>query len=188
MDKNFAENELIAAAIKDKDALLKVLEKYVPLVKSCAVCFVGSGAEFEDLVQEGMLGLVSAVRTFDPTKASFPTFAKVCVVRALCAAVRSFDNKSTIPAELVNYVDESELVDSSSDPAFYLSVREEYFETLKNVKEKLSAFEYSVFLDRLFGYTNEEIAKKHCTAKKAVENAYLRAHKKIKTITVDSPE
>lgn len=180
--KIIAENELIEQAKTDKDALLKVLSKYAPLVKSCADSICGNKSDFEDLVQEGTLGLISAVKAYNSSKSSFSTFAKLCVLRSLYSAVRSAENKGAIPAELLVDTADLELVDRSADPAIYVSAREEYNEILKAVKEKLSAFEYSVFCDKLSGFSNSEIAKKRGVDKKAIENANLRVHNKIKQI------
>lgn len=182
MRKETSENDLIVAAANDKDVLVTVLSKYVPLVKSCAQYFVGNGMDFEDLLQEGMMGLISAVKSYDNSKSSFPTFAKLCVLRSLCAAVRPNANKSVIPSDMLVDIEDTNIADNSTDPALYVAAREEYSEILKIVKEKLSSFEYSVFCDRLSGFSNKEISDRHSVDRKSVENANLRIHNKLKQI------
>ena len=180
MYDNLSENELAVKALNDRDALLLILEKYAPLVKSCASTFSGGGAEYEDLLQEGMIALTIAVKSYNKNLSSFPTFAKLCVMRAVSNALRSELKKGNIPENMQVQLDDNLLSDDTTDPEFLLSVREEYFETLRMLKETLSVFEYNVLLAKLSGYQNNEIARKLSVEKKAVENAVNRIHSKIK--------
>jgi len=180
MENNLTENQLIANAVNDRDALLKVLGKYAPLVKGCVGCFSGKGIEYDDLMQDGMIGLVTAVNSFDSNLSSFSTFAKMCVMSALAGAFRANNKKSTVPKELFVEIDENTFWDDSSDPEFLFGIRDEYSGILKSLKKILSHFEYTVFCDKISGYQNEEIAIRHSVEKKSVENALNRIHNKVR--------
>ena len=65
------------------------MERYKPLVRAQAASYYLPGADAEDLVQEGMIGLFRAIQDFDPAKGAFGSFAKLCVQRQVISAVKA---------------------------------------------------------------------------------------------------
>ena len=82
------EELILSARGGDKLAEESILNKYTPLVKSVAARFFLSGGESEDLVQEGMVGLYSAISGYSSCGASFAGYAYVCIRNAVLSAVK----------------------------------------------------------------------------------------------------
>ncbi|MBO7508614.1 MAG: sigma-70 family RNA polymerase sigma factor, partial [Clostridia bacterium] len=83
------ETELLEKSKTDEMAVETLLNLYKPLVSKIARRFEFVGGELDDLVQEGMIGLYSAIKSFDNTKdASFKTFATLCITRKMQSAIR----------------------------------------------------------------------------------------------------
>ena len=99
------EDEDIISLVKQGDisAMDFILDKYKPLVKSKSRAYFLIGADNEDIIQEGMIGLYKAVRDFNPDKhASFKAFAELCVNRQIITAVKAATRQKHQP--LNNYV------------------------------------------------------------------------------------
>lgn len=188
-------DEQIISQIKDGDeqALIFLLEKYKDLVNSKVGKYFIIGAEREDIVQEGMIGLFKAIKNFDSTKQNtFKTFANVCVERQLITAIKSSNRQKHMP--LNSYLslnksayeednDSTELIETFNndvieDPLDTI-MKKEYFEEIQNVMhESLSKFEEKV-LDRFIqGESYEIIAQKLDTPVKSIDNAIQRIRKK----------
>ena len=98
-------DEQLLSRIKagDADAERLLYERYKQLVRSRAHSYFLIGADHEDLVQEGMIGLYKAVCEYDADKAaSFKSFAELCVTRQILSAIKSATRKKHAP--LNNYV------------------------------------------------------------------------------------
>ena len=80
----------------------RIAREYTPLVKAAAAKYQGRGAEYEDLVQEGMIGLNAAITDYRPGGSSFKNFAYLCIARRIRSAIRSAARKKHLP--LKNYV------------------------------------------------------------------------------------
>ncbi len=95
------EDEKLIKLIKennDTDALNYLLDKYTDLVNMKVSKYFIVGAETEDIVQEGLIGLFKAVKNFDKTKlSSFKTFANLCVERQLQTAIKSSTRQKHMP-------------------------------------------------------------------------------------------
>ena len=91
-----SDEELCACAASGSRAAEEILaHRYYRLVRSCARPYFLAGGDSEDLLQEGMLGLLKAIREYDPGRdAAFRTFADTCIRNRLCTALRT---KVTIP-------------------------------------------------------------------------------------------
>ena len=88
---SFSDQELQQkAASGEREAEEALVGRYMQLVRACARPFFLAGGESEDLIQEGMFGLLSAVRQYDPKNgASFHTFAEHCIRKRILSAIRS---------------------------------------------------------------------------------------------------
>ena len=189
-------DEQIISQIKengDEQALAYILEKYKDLVHSKIGKYFIIGAEKEDIIQEGMIGLYKAVKNFDLEKQNtFKTFANICVERQLITAIKSSNRQKHMP--LNSYLslntsayeddeDGTELietfeVDTIEDPLETITKKEYYEEIQKVIHKNLSDFEEKV-LDRFVqGESYEVIAKKLDTPVKSVDNAIQRIRKK----------
>lgn len=193
-------DEQIISQIKEGDnqALSFLLEKYKDLVNSKLGKYFIIGAEKDDIIQEGMIGLYKAIRDFDNYKQNtFKTFANICVERQLITAIKSSNRQKHMPlnsylslnmSAYENDDDCAELMetfksDTIEDPLETIMKRE-YFDEIQNTMHKsLSKFEESVLDRYMQGDSYEVIAKKLDTPIKSVDNAIQRIRKKaIKNI------
>ena len=98
------DNKTILDARTDQKAMESVLSEYKPLVTSISRRYFLVGAEPEDLVQEGMIGLYKAIQTFDESKqASFKTFANLCINSQIQMTIRNANrSKSKLLNEIIS--------------------------------------------------------------------------------------
>lgn len=183
------EEELVLRARGgDDDAFLRLIDQYAPMVKSRARAFAGAGLEPDDLAQEGMIGLLGAIRVYDRRQSSFSTFARLCVDRMLTAAVRQAGRQKRIPPERLVPIDGSAdrpaeaLLASGeeSDPAAILIVREEAERLRRRASRALSDFEYQALSAYLRGESYEEMAGRFGATPKAIDNALQRVRRKLR--------
>ena len=194
-------DEQIIEKIHDgnEEALAYILEKYKELVNMKVSKYFIVGAEKEDTVQEGMIGLFKAIKSFDSTKQnSFKSFANICIERQLITAIKSSNRQKHMPlnsylslnvAAYDNNEDDSvELLETFNsktieDPLDTIMKQEYYKEVENAVNKNLSKFEKQV-LDRfLKGESYLKIAENLDSPVKSVDNAIQRIRKKaIKNI------
>ena len=159
-------DEQIVTEIKQGDeyALSYLLEKYKELVNMKVGKYFMVGAEKEDIMQEGMIGLYKAIKNFDTKKQnSFKTFANLCIERQLITAIKTSNRQKHMPlnsylslnmAAYDNNEDDSvELIDTFNsntieDPLETVMKKEYYEQIHNNIEKSLSKFEKQV-LDRL---------------------------------------
>ena len=188
-------DEQIISQIKegDEQALSFLLEKYKDLVNSKVGKYFIIGAEREDIIQEGMIGLYKAVKNFDSSKQNtFKTFANLCVERQLITAIKSSNRQKHIPLNSYlslntsaydNDEEGTELIETFEtetieDPLETI-MKKEYFSEIQNTMHKsLSKFEEKVLDRYIQGESYEVIAKKLETPVKSVDNAIQRIRKK----------
>ena len=162
---NNYKDEQIVSLIKhgDEKALTYLLEKYKNLVNIKVGKYFMIGAEREDIMQEGMIGLFKAIKSFNSEKQnSFKSFANICIERQLISAVKSSNRQKNIPLNSYlslntaaydnNEEDSVELIDTFDsklieDPLETV-MKKEYYKQVENaVNKNLSKFEKQV-LDR----------------------------------------
>lgn len=181
----------------DKFALEFLINKYKELVNMKVSKFFMIGAEKEDIVQEGLIGLFKAVKSFNPDKQnSFKTFANLCIERQLITAIKSSNRQKHMP--LNSYLslnttayeedEDSSLLDifdahQIEDPLDTIT-KKEYYQTVENAIDKsLSDFEKQVLNRYMQGESYVQIAEKLDTPVKSIDNAIQRIRKKaIKNI------
>ena len=192
---NNLEDEEIIVEIQNgnEQALTYLLNKYKPLVNNKVGKYFIIGAEKEDIIQEGMIGLYKAIKSFDKEKQNkFKTFANICIERQLITAIKTSTRQKHMPlnscislntAAYSNEDDGVELLETYNnktfeDPLETMMKNEYYKEIEKTITESLSKFEKQV-LDRLvLGESYEVIAKRFDTPVKSVDNAIQRIRKK----------
>ena len=186
----YSDNELITMSHQGNELAEEELAKrYSKLVRICARPYFLAGGDSEDLIQEGMLGLLSAIRKYDPNNGtSFKTYAEQCIRNRLITAIESASRFKHTP--LNDGVSFEELM--SKEPAGYHSAYEDAFhrQTEEQVLAKeqtehiiehtsiLSKFEGDVLGMYLAGMSYREIAAQLGKPEKSIDNAVQRIRKK----------
>lgn len=178
---NDAENKLAQLAQRgDKAAEEELLHKYAPLVRSAARRYFLQGGETEDLIQEGMIGLYSAIRDYRAEKnGSFSSFAYVCISHRILDAVRTSLKKRNQPLNTSVPLLAAEGVASESDPLESMIRIENNREFIGKMTGVLSDLEYRVVTMYVDGFSVSEICEATGKSAKGVDNALQRSKKKI---------
>lgn len=194
LKKTTDEELAYAARSGNGDAIEALFRRYIPLIKSKSKTYYIIGAETEDVIQEGMIGLFKAVENFDPCKnTAFSTFADMCISRQIISAVKKANRRKHQPLNNsmsiydpigVGGDEKNTLADVLSsgefaDPQVILVMREIIDHMISDVGGMFSGFELKVWNERIKGETNVQIAEKLGRTTKAVENALHRIKHKI---------
>ena len=197
--KDITDNELIYMCCENnEEAENIIIDKYKNCINQCIKSLMKEyyivGMEQSDLYQEGLIGLMHAIKSFDEEKdVTFYTYANTCIKTSMISAMRStFRKKNRIlntSYSLDKLMDEESnhnfydiFEDNTNEPTGLLIKEEEKQELLDMVKSKLSKKELQVFNYKLDGLTNEEIADSLNSTKKYVENTVFRINKKYKEL------
>ncbi|WP_407690907.1 sigma-70 family RNA polymerase sigma factor [Ruminococcus turbiniformis] len=174
----------------DRDIMDYIMVKYKGMVRKKARAMYLLGGENEDLIQEGMIGLIKAVRDYDSTQGtSFSSFAELCVSRQMYSAIEASKRKKHMPLNhYVSLYEDSEvrsdgkkmpLIDTiesrqENDPeAIYFS--REYTEAfVEQLKDSLSPLENHVLYLHLMGTDYRKIAELLDKSPKSIDNAIQR--------------
>jgi RNA polymerase sporulation-specific sigma factor len=194
-DLEFRSDEEIVMEAKGGDiiALEFLINKYKNFVKAKARSYFLIGADREDIIQEGMIGLYKAIRDFrDDKLSSFRAFAELCITRQIITAIKTATRQKHIP--LNSYVslnkpiyDEDSdrtLLDILSgtkitDPEELMINREEYKDIEFKMGEILSELEWKVLTLYLEGKSYQEIAVDLQRHVKSIDNALQRVKRKL---------
>ena len=176
-----------SAAHGDTQAESELVRRYGQLVRACARPLFLAGGDSEDLIQEGMLGLLTAIRGFDPGRdAAFRTFAEICVRSRLMSAVRAAQGGKHAPLNhSVSFEPplfdgtNSYLFSSVASPEDVIIGREELKERLDALKGQLSELEAKILTPYLNGLSCAEIAERVGRSQKSVDNAIQRIRRKV---------
>ena len=196
---DFSDRELIIRfRAGDEKIMDYIMEKYKDLVRNKARSMFILGADNDDLIQEGMIGLFKAIRDYDDSQeASFHTFADLCVSRQIYTAVQASRRQKHIP--LNNYISlYGNINDSSEDDENYLIdainlsgnnspedmfIDQENVEQLElKIEDALSSFEKQVLDLYITGMNYTQIAKVLNKDEKSTDNALQRIKNKVKKI------
>ena len=197
-DYETSKDEELILRIRDGEEKITdyIMEKYKNLVRSKAGSMYILGADREDLIQEGMIGLFKAIRDYDIGRdASFATFADLCVARQMYTAVQAAGRKKHAP--LNSYVslyagngsdkteEEKKLLDSlvsrdEQNPEELLIDRENVERIEKAIESELSSFERQVLDLYLTGMKSTEIARVLGKDDKSTDNALQRCRSTIR--------
>lgn len=187
MVKTFSDNEIALKAKEgDSAALADVFLRFEPYVRLRALSFKSSGLEIEDLVQEGMIGLLSAVRNYMiDCGASFRTFVGICVNRRLISTIKSTSRQKRLPASMRVSLDspfvenEASTVGLQNDPQEIL-IDQENMELIKQmIENSLSKFEREVLTLYLAGYPYKQMGIILNKSGKSIDNAIQRIKSKL---------
>lgn len=180
----------------DNMALNYMMDKYNDLVNMKASKFFMSGAERDDIVQEGLIGLYKATKSFDTQKQnSFKTFANLCIERQLITALKTSNRQKNIPlnsAFSLNQAAYEETGDTevmevletktAEDPLETLTKQEYYNSIETKIDQSLSDYEKQVLYYYKQGRSYASIAEKLGSKVKSVDTAIQRIRKKANKI------
>lgn len=171
----------------DKSAWEELYTRYKPRVLKIARRFFLSGGETEDLVQEGMCGLYSAVNGFKEEAASFSAYASACIRNRIVDAVKkSGGAKYSALNNFLPIVEVGEEWISSESPEDEIIRREDKRELLLKMSKILSSLEFKAVVMYTDGMTMSEISAALDKSPKSVDNAIGRAkHKLLKLISAE---
>lgn len=186
-------DEALCAQVASGDRIAEemLVMRYTRLVRVCARPYFLAGGDSEDLIQEGMMGLLTAVREYRADRGgSFRTFAETCIRSRLLSAIKtatrekhsplnhyvSFETPSfDVNADYVTFTPQS----GQTDPEAVLISREDYRERTDRLKDHLSGFEAEILGLYLNGLSYSDIAARVKRPPKSVDNAVQRIRRKL---------
>ncbi len=191
---NMTDDELIIISKTGNGYAIEVLlERYRNFVRARSRTYFLIGADKEDIIQEGMIGLYKAIRDYKPeAQASFKSFAELCITRQIITAIKTATRQKHIP--LNSYIslskpvydDESDrvLLDTvferkRLDPEEIMIDKERFYSIEEKLSKILSKLEWSVLLKYLEGKSYVDIAAQIGKTEKSIDNALQRIKKKI---------
>jgi RNA polymerase sporulation-specific sigma factor len=190
------DEKIVELANEENNVLAQeyLLHKYRNFVRGKAKSYFLIGAEREDIIQEGMIGLYKAIRDFRQDKqASFRSFAELCVTRQIITAIKTATRQKHIP--LNSYVSLNKpIYEQDSDrtlldvisggtrvinPEEMIIRREEFIEIKNKMNTILSDLEWEVFMSYLDGKSYQETARELHRHIKSIDNALQRVKRKV---------
>lgn len=193
-DLNFFTDETLVQMAQEgsRTAEEYLIEKYKEIAKEKAKIYYIAGGDNEDVIQEGMIGVFKAIKSYDDGKgASFKTFAEVCINRQIINAIKNANRLKHQPLNQSLTLDgdteaggESSVVETipinnENNPETLLVLNEIIEYLRQNDNAILSKFENKVFTEKLKGKDYVEIARELNQKPKAIDNALQRIKKKI---------
>ncbi len=192
--KDMTDEEIVKLANENEDLAFEFLiNKYKNFVRGKARSYFLVGADRDDIVQEGMIGLFKAVRDYDITKqASFRSFAEICITRQIITAIKSATRQKHIPLNsyislnkpmyeedsgrtLLDVIEEKRV----TDPMELFITREDMDKIHVTIEKILSELELSSLMSYLDGKTYNEIAIELNRHEKSIDNALQRVKRKM---------
>lgn len=194
-------DEMLIERLRDgeRDITDFIMNKYKNLVRSKAKSMYILGADTEDLIQEGMIGLFKAIRDYDAGRdASFYTFAELCISRQMYTAVQASNRKKHMPLnsyislyttnetergdrdgeEFINFLG----LETQKNPEQLLIDKENMLSLERKIEEELSTFEKQVLDLYLTGMSYTQIARVLGRDEKSTDNALQRLKSKIRKV------
>lgn len=189
----YMQDDEIVALIQtgDNNALEFIIDKYNDIVNIKASKFFANGVEREDIIQEGLIGLYKATKSYNVQKQnSFKSFANLCIERQLITSIKSANRQKNIPLNSAfslnapvyedDDIDVLGVIDNKTaeDPLETIT-KKEYFDFIeKKMDESLSDFEKKVLVEYKKGKSYNDIAIKVNSKIKSVDTAIQRIKKK----------
>lgn len=191
--KELADEDLVSGVrLGDQDALEYLMNKYKNFVRAKARSYFLIGADHEDIVQEGMIGLYKAVRDFRGDKlSSFKGFAELCITRQIITAIKTATRQKHIPLNSYISLDKpihdedsnrtlwDKLTVNLSNPEEHYISQEEYNDIEGKISQILSELERKVLMLYLDGRSYQEIAVDLNRHVKSIDNALQRVKRKL---------
>ena len=198
--EDIPDEELVECVrVGDDDALEFLIQKYKAFVRGKARSYFLIGADREDIVQEGMIGLYKAIRDFrDDKLASFKAFAELCITRQIITAIKTATRQKHVPLNSYISLDKPIYDEDSdrtlmdviggakvSDPEELIINQEEFSDIEYKMTELLSELERNVLVLYLDGRSYQEIAVDLSRHVKSIDNALQRVKRKLEKYLED---
>ena len=191
--EELADEDLVVGVRKgDNDALDYLMNKYKNFVRAKARSYFLIGADHEDIVQEGMIGLYKAIRDFKGDKlSSFKGFAELCITRQIITAIKTATRQKHIPLNSYISLDKplhdedsnrtlwDKLTVNLSNPEDHYISQEEFHDIEDKISQILSDLERKVLMLYLDGRSYQEIAVDLNRHVKSIDNALQRVKRKL---------
>ncbi len=182
------EQLVVRAKDGDDEALTALIQRYAPFVRMRAGAYGMKELDADDLYQEGMIALLTAVRNYCAgLNSSFRTFASVCINNKLNSALRAHMREKNAPMRGYLSLSEPEVPEEALtahtlDPEQLVIQSEETDARNRRIETLLSLFERQVLKLYLSSYSYEEMSKQLGSSTKAVDNALQRVRRKLRTV------
>ncbi|MGI6336863.1 MAG: sigma-70 family RNA polymerase sigma factor [Clostridiales bacterium] len=170
----------------DREAGDLLAQRNARLVRCVARPYFLAGGDREDLIQEGMLGLLKAIRTFEAGRASFRTYAAQCIRSRIYDAIKRSQGKNQQILSTALRLDHSQddspaewLYDPETDPEALIIHRDEQRQIAAELDALLSGYEKRVLSLYLEGYSESEMARRCNRPVKSIDNAVTRIRNKL---------
>lgn len=167
---------------KDDKALAVLTERYMNVARYIASGFSSNNEDASDLVQEGMIGFMGAVYSYEKgAAASFNTYASCCIRNRIISVIRSTNSKRHIPEDMIVSLESQRNSGSRNlTPEESMLSDKGTEDIVKAIKTELTEREREIFMLYLAGLSYVDIAKKTDSTVKSVDSALQRARKKLK--------
>ena len=186
--KNIINDTILSSAQSgDNKQTEALIRQYRNVVEAIAAKYINSPLEYDDIIQEGMIGLLAAIKTFNNSKgAQFKNYAQTCINNSIQTALRKFNRKKDIPiGSVIEYAEEEIPEENGVISAEDYYIAGESVSMLANtLKENLSEYENEVLRLHIVGCNYSEIAKRLSKTPKSVDNALQRIKKKLSTVNL----
>ncbi len=178
--KELSDEELVRSAKNDRKAVSELIVRYLRTVQFLAGRY--SSSIYEDLVQEGFVGLLKAVNTYRPDEnVRFSTYAHVCVKNKIVSSLKK--NSLINGVEFTDEMAESLFANEETcSPESILMENERMDEVYKKITSALSEQEWKVFQLFLTGMAYNQMALNLGVTVKSVDNAMHRVRRKLKSV------
>jgi len=182
-NRNTADEQLVRLAQGgDNEAIKAIVSRFAFLVRAKASRLSSNAILPEDLAQEGMFGLLSAVYSYNSKEdASFKTYADKCISNCMISAVKTYSRKKHLPLNSFISLDSDNLeIADALNPEDIVIANDEVSRMMEIIAKRLSRLERSVVTLYLSGKSYGEIASELQLSQKSVDNAMQRVHKKLR--------
>ncbi len=182
--KGFSDEQLVEMHKKGDLSVFEIIyARYKNMIRSLARGLFLIGGDNEDLMQEGVLGLLNAVNTFNGTT-NFSTYAYTCIKNSMLTAVNSAHSKRNSPLNTSVPINAQtdEFLNLYLDPEDEVIGKESERELMQKITQGLSSFESTVLKFFLEGLSYVEIGEKLNKTAKSIDNALQRIKRKISNI------
>jgi len=181
-----ADEALVAQAQQgDLESLTQLVKRYMPFVRRRVAAFHPQEADRDDLIQEGLLGFLAAVKAYDPGRgASFKTYCFSCVQNKILTELEKRSSQKQRP--LRDWLPLEDLPEAAggadSDPFSIVEAREGRESLLEQASARLSPLEWNTLTLFLDGHSYQEIGRRLGLSPKAVDNALQRVRRKLQDV------
>lgn len=170
----------------DDNAINELIIRYKYLVDTAATKYQNAPLERDDIIQEGLIGLLAAIKSYNEDKgALFTTYATHCINNSIITAIKKASRLKDIPQSNLVFIENEDAFDEK----VHLSAEDEYMASesvsvLSNLLyEELSSFENEVLRLHIMGCSYAQTAEKLDKNQKAVDNAMQRIRKKLSQVS-----